>query len=64
MGDSGKATILIGHHVPPAVLGVVERAEKYAVLVTAYLRPWVHLEQVVATARKRTGSRSKSSSLL
>lgn len=45
--------VLTAHRVAPAVVNVLDNAQKYAVLVTAYLRPWVHLTQAVANARKR-----------
>jgi PLD-like domain len=45
--------VLSAHHVAHAVLNVLEEAREHVVLVTAYLRPWIHLEQAVKEAVER-----------
>jgi hypothetical protein len=42
--------LLSAHHLPYRILGIIEEAKTYAVLVTAYLQAWSHLEQVIRTA--------------
>ncbi len=49
----GDLKVLSAHHVAHAVLNVLEEAREHVVLVTAYLRPWIHLEQQVKQAVER-----------
>jgi len=53
MLSDSPVTLLSAHHLPYRVLGVIEEAKEYAVLVTAYLQAWSHLEQVVRVAVDR-----------
>lgn len=48
-----NSDILTAHHLPYAVVNILEKAQQYAVLTTAYLRSWLHLDHTIRTAVKR-----------